>query len=215
MPINQNIRAFNGVAYLLRKGAKEIADYDEVFFYGVEDVDFCIHNYLIGHRFFYVPQAEIYHKEGTPGLSYRYGRRTYPSLRLFYLARNRWFVMLKHFQARTLLLLLPLNVLCDLSIFVFSVLQLRNLTLLPKAYLSLLRNMGHIRKERMRIQQRRGITDRELLPNHALKFNRQTHERAPRIIKAMSWFIQLYGRYVLRLNSPLLATMKPGGEAES
>lgn len=199
MPIDANIRGFNGVAYLMKRGAREIADYDEAFFYGLEDVDFSIHNYLIGHRFLYVPQAEIYHKEGTPGLSYRSGRRTYPSLRLFYLARNRWFVMLKHFQAETLALLIPLNVLFDLAVFVFAVLHLGSGLLLPRAYVSVFSNANRILAERRKIQRTRQLSDRELLLNHGLKFNRQTHERAPRTMKAMSWLVQLYGRYVLRL----------------
>ena len=72
-----------------------------------EDHDFGLRLRLAGHQIVAVPEAQVFHGEGTSGLSYRRGGSYHP-LRIHHLVLNRWQILLKTYAIRTLLLTLPM-----------------------------------------------------------------------------------------------------------
>jgi GT2 family glycosyltransferase len=81
--------------------------FDESFFFNYEDHDFGLRTSIMGHDILSVASACCYHREGTKGLSFREGRR-YPKQRVFFLIRNRWQVLLKNYELKTLCLFSPI-----------------------------------------------------------------------------------------------------------
>jgi GT2 family glycosyltransferase len=81
--------------------------FDESFFFNYEDHDFGLRTRIMGHEILSVGSARCYHRKGTKGLSFREGE-SYPEMRVFYLIRNRWQILLKNYQLKTLCLLFPI-----------------------------------------------------------------------------------------------------------
>ncbi len=80
--------------------------FDESFFIYLEDLEFGLRARTMGHSILSVPSAVVTHREGTAGLALRRTGR-YASRRIFSNIRNRWQIILIHFQWRTLLALAP------------------------------------------------------------------------------------------------------------
>lgn len=81
--------------------------FDERFFFNYEDHDFGLRTRIMGHEILSVGSACCYHREGTRGLSFRKGR-SYPERRAFFLIRNRWQILLKNYELKTLFLFFPI-----------------------------------------------------------------------------------------------------------
>lgn len=90
--------------------------FDESFFFNYEDHDFGFRCSLSGRRIISVPAAVCYHGPGTEGLSYR-KNGTYTDRRVYYLIRNRWQILLKDYQLRTLVVLSPILILFEICQF--------------------------------------------------------------------------------------------------
>jgi GT2 family glycosyltransferase len=90
--------------------------FDESFFFNYEDHDFGIRVSVAGNYNLSVPAAHCYHGLGTQGLSYRPAGE-YSQQRAYYLIRNRWQILLKNYQLKTLMLLSPVLVLYELLQF--------------------------------------------------------------------------------------------------
>jgi GT2 family glycosyltransferase len=86
-----------------RQAAIESGLFDERYFLGKDDGDFTHRMRIAGHRILEVPAAIVVHDSGPRG-----------DWLFYYQIRNRWHFMLKNFQARTLLLLMPTLVLHEL-----------------------------------------------------------------------------------------------------
>lgn len=80
--------------------------FDPVYFILFEDLDLSYRVRSAGLKILSVPDAEVLHDEGTPGVSFRSGAR-YPSRRFFLHARNRPLYLLKNYSLRALILTLP------------------------------------------------------------------------------------------------------------
>lgn len=87
--------------------------FDESFFFNYEDHDFGFRCSLSGRLIVSVPAALCYHGAGTAGLSYR-ERGVYTNRRAYYLIRNRWQILLKDYQLRTLFVLSPILILFEI-----------------------------------------------------------------------------------------------------
>lgn len=83
------------------------APFDESFFFNYEDHDFGVRARCRGHVLLGVTSASCLHREGTPGLSLRPGG-AYGSQRVLCLIRNRWLILLKNYELRSLLLFSPM-----------------------------------------------------------------------------------------------------------
>lgn len=87
--------------------------FDDSFFIYHEDHDLGLRARLTGGRILAVPHAQCLHGEGTAGLSLR-STGSYRPTRVVGTIRNRWLVLLKNYQLRTLLLLSPVLVVFEL-----------------------------------------------------------------------------------------------------
>lgn len=99
---------------LHRRRWPEAALFDEDLFFNYEDHDLGVRMLLRGLVVLSVPAARAHHLQGTPGLSMRPGGRYYP-MRVLCLIRNRWLILIKNFQLRTLLAAAPVLLLYELS----------------------------------------------------------------------------------------------------
>ena len=151
--------------------------FDERFFIFLEDHDFGLRARSAGHDLVAVPSAVCRHLKGTPGLSLRPGAE-YPRRRIHFLIRNRWQLLLKNYEIRTLLLASPMLAL-------FEALQLGGVIArgwLPEwaaAARWIVRHRSDIWADRRRVQGRRRRPDgasleggpvplrRELVPGRA------------------------------------------------
>ena len=105
-----------GCMLLDRRRVMEAGGFDDSFFFYLEDLEFSLRLRALGLRFWCQPTAEVFHElaQGTPGLAFR-GRGSYPARRAYYTMRNRLQVILVHYRARTILVLLPVLVLYELA----------------------------------------------------------------------------------------------------
>ena len=90
-----------------RRGWPDPEPFDSSFFIYLEDHDFALRWRARGHTLLVAPRARCFHGAGTEGLSLR---RTghYTSERIYRVIRNRWLLILKNYQTRTLLCLAPI-----------------------------------------------------------------------------------------------------------
>jgi hypothetical protein len=86
---------------------------DEDFFVYHEEFDYCYRARARGWRCVYEPRSLVYHGAGSAEYSVRSGGE-YPRMRPFLHTRNRLLAVLKNYQARTLLALLPALLMLEL-----------------------------------------------------------------------------------------------------
>jgi GT2 family glycosyltransferase len=152
--------------------------FDEDFGFNLEDHDFGVRARLLGHELWIDPRASVLHGDGTLGLSYRPGAD--PSkARIFFLIRNRWFVVAKSFSARTICLLLP-----ALCLF-----ELAQLTFLSRsgmrsawwaAVCSFLKEWPLLKEKRRLVQSTRQVADRTILRTGQLPLTAWVHRNTRR-----------------------------------
>lgn len=103
----QDVDAVISMALLVRREPVVAAGgYDPGYFILFEDHDLSYRLRARGERLRLVPDALVYHREGTAGLSYRDGP-AYPQRRAFLHSRNRWRLLLRNHSTAALLLGLP------------------------------------------------------------------------------------------------------------
>lgn len=139
---------------------------DEDFFVYHEEFDYCYRARARGWRCYYHPGSTVYHGAGSAEYSVRSGGQ-YPPRRPFLHTRNRLLAVLKNYQARTLVALLPVLLLLEL----LNVAMLARLGLhgaYADAVRWLWRNRKQIVLKRYTIQRSRAVGDRELLSADAL-----------------------------------------------
>ncbi len=151
--------------------------FDETFRFNYEDHDFGVHARLRGNRILAVSAAKCLHLDGTPGLSMRPGGRYHP-FRVYCLIRNRWLVLLKYFEWRTLALLAPL-----LLVYEFAQLAVAAakgwLGEWARAAWWVLCHLPDVLERRRAIQATRRIPDRRLLADGPLPFRPELTPRGP------------------------------------
>lgn len=135
--------------------------YDETYFILFEDLDLSYRLRCAGHAILSVEDAIVLHDAGTPGTSFREGKR-YPSNRVLYHSRNRWLFLLKCFRWRTLVLSLPALLVYETVWFGFAVAKGGLLAWLCGKG-QVLRLLPQLAAKRRQAQTGRRIPDRELL----------------------------------------------------
>lgn len=147
--------------------------FDESFFLYFEDHELGLRARLLGHRILSVPRARCVHGEGTVGVSLRETGR-YTAIRIYHTIRNRWQVLLKLYQIRTLIVLSPVLVL-------FEFFQLGGV--LAKGWLRewsraiwwIVTHVPEIRRRRREFQRSRRQPDRHVLHGGPIPFTRRLH----------------------------------------
>lgn len=90
-----------GAALLIKREVFEkFRLFDPKYFAYYEDVDLCWRSWILGYKVMYVPKSFIYHKVGTV-LGKNFPRR------LFLIERNRLRTLLKNYEYKTLIKILP------------------------------------------------------------------------------------------------------------
>jgi GT2 family glycosyltransferase len=135
--------------------------FDESFFFNYEDHDFGLRTRIKGHDIISVSSAICYHGEGTKGLSRREGGQ-YSKIRIYCLIRNRWQIILKNYQLRSLILLSPVFLIYEIFQLA-GVIKKGWLIEWLKASLWILFNVKQIFHKRHIVQLSRGTPDREIL----------------------------------------------------
>jgi GT2 family glycosyltransferase len=145
--------------------------FDEEFFIYLEDHDFGLRSRVLGAEIIAVPDALCYHREGTAGLSVRREGKYVP-MRVFWLIRNRWLLILKSYSLRSLLVLSP----------IFLVYELAQLAVvIKKGWLRewlraagwVLVSLPNVLRKRRAVQRHRCNPDRLLLKGGPLPFRDQ------------------------------------------
>jgi GT2 family glycosyltransferase len=158
------VDAVSGAAFAMRKEVFEALEgFDETFFLYMEDTDLSWRARLAGYRCLYVPQSVVRHD-----YTLRFGPH-----KTFYQERNRYLMLLKSLQWRTLLLLLPLLLLGEVVTWGFVLLrERRQLTNKLRAYVWIIKNWHLIMQRRRRTQALRKLGDRDLIApcTHRLAF---------------------------------------------
>jgi len=104
----RSVAVASGAAILVRRSAFEaIGGYTEGFFMYYDDVDLAWRARLAGWEVLFCPRAIVVHDYEFVKGSYKWR----------YLERNRWWCLLAHLEARTLLLLAPLLAAVEWAIF--------------------------------------------------------------------------------------------------
>ncbi len=176
----KQVAVSSGAAMMIpAKAIQQIGLFDPKFFIYHEDVDFSWRARIAGFDLWLEPSAIAYH-------SYSFSRNTN---KYFYAERNRLFCIAKNYQARTLLLLLPVLLINELAMVAYSLiggwpgLKLKSLW-------AVVANLGYIGSERRRIAGLRVRSDRELV-----KFMTAELDFAEVKIGALRYFQAFLGWY--------------------
>lgn len=183
------LTSLSGAAFFVRKEALDrVGLYDSEMFLYCEDVDLSLRLQLHGYDLGYAEDAVIDHD-----YSVSVNTRT----KYFYLERNRWVLLLKNFEARTLIAFLPLLIFQELGILAFAA---RHGLLLEKCrgYLWVLRQLGPTLRKRRLIQAGRVRRDKDILPRLERRFGyADIQNRA--VTGILNPAIRLYSGIALRL----------------
>lgn len=129
----------------------QLGGFDEQYFAYLEDTDVSLRCWQSGNRVVFEPAAIVRHR-------YEFSRN---SAKFFLIERNRHAFVLTNFSLRTILVLAP-------ALLFVEILLLAQATVggwlghKLRAYAWVVRHIGHIRRRRAWIQERRVRTDREL-----------------------------------------------------
>jgi len=127
---------------------KNIGFFDEKFFMYNEDVDFCWRARIAGYSIKLLPQAKIWHK-------YEFSKN---KNKFFYVERNRLLFLVKNFQVKTLVLILPILLIHEFVGYLHSLKSgwFFSRLKVPWSFLTLL---SDALKKRSQIQKKRKIPD--------------------------------------------------------
>jgi len=151
-----------GMAFAFtRKVIEEIGMLDDYYFMEYDDMDFSWRARLAGYRVFFAPSARVYHaRGGTVGATY-FDRL--PNITWY--VRNHYVTLIKNYQLRNLLKVLPLSISIEAAKTVYFLLNGNAKTAIAtiKGLLQALRDFKIILKKRKETQQVRKVPDTEVM----------------------------------------------------
>ena len=139
-----------------REAAIDVGLFDERYFIGKEDGDFTHRICLAGYRILELPQALVLHRSRPRG-----------TWLFYYQIRNRWHFMLKNYQWRTLLSILPCLLIHEPLQLVVLHLQ-GHAVVYWKSVAGLLALLPSLPRDRALMRRIRRVPDRALLKSDAL-----------------------------------------------
>ncbi len=92
----------------------DIGGCDPSFFVYHEEFDYCYRARMRGWKCWYQPQSQVFHGDGTVEYSSRH-TGDYPSARPYLHTRNRWTSIFKNYQLRTILSILPVMLIVEIT----------------------------------------------------------------------------------------------------
>ena len=141
-----------GIFMLHRNILKKLRGFDESIFFYHEDHDLSWRIRLTGKRLIANPKAVIYHK-------YHFSRN---KDKFYYSEKNRLYLLLKNYNLKTLVLILPAAFLVEMAELFFALFQGWFIKKI-KSYYEILMMMPSIIKKRKFVQKTRVIPDREIV----------------------------------------------------
>lgn len=156
-PLSQDLQeiAFaSGAACLLTKQLfMTIGGFDERYFLYHEDLDLGHRARLAGFRVVLAPRSLVWHQ-------YRFDRGP---MKFYYLERNRLRTLFKHYQTKTLTLLIPIILLTEAAVLLRALLGGWG-RLKLKSYLDFIKDFRELYRTRQSIQSLRKLPDRAIIP---------------------------------------------------
>ena len=149
------VSAVSGACFAMRRKLwQRLGGLDAEFFTYLEDTDLSLRVRLAGYSCEYVAQAVIYHDYTN-----RFSQR-----KLYYLVRNRWLLILKNYQQRTLFLMLPALILSEIITWGYAFKSgPGSLKASWEAYRWLLLHQSKVRQWRRQVQTLRRCDDKAIL----------------------------------------------------
>jgi len=158
------VNAVSGAGFAICRNAfGRLGGFDESFFLYMEDTDLSWRARLAGYDCLYVPDSVVRHDYAL-----RFGPR-----KTYYQERNRYVMLLKNLQWRTLLVLVPALLLGEVVTWGFVLLrEPRRMMNKVQAYAWVLSHWGSIMGARRRVQALRCVPDKALIGSctHRLAF---------------------------------------------
>lgn len=178
----------SGAAMILRRETlNDVGLFDENFFLYLEDHDLGLRMRLAKYRILCIPKSVVYHK-------YSFSKN---EDKFIHYERNRIMILLKTFEMKTLILIIPAFLIVELSV-IFRALREGWLLRKLDTYRYILRNMHNILIGRKNIQEHRKIKDKELLEffEGAINFEEL---QSPILQKVGNPFLSLYFRVMKKI----------------
>ncbi len=149
------VGAVSGAAFAMRRSLfEELGGFDEEFFLYLEDTDLSLRTRLAGYRILYVPKSVVMHDY----------RLQFGPNKTFFQERNRYRMLLKCLQWRTLAVILPALLLAELVTWGFVFVgERRNFANKLRAYAWSITHWRETMERRRGVQASRRISDRRLL----------------------------------------------------
>ncbi|MFT7462955.1 MAG: GT2 family glycosyltransferase [Pseudohongiellaceae bacterium] len=167
----EDIDAVISMALLVdREALLDAGGFDPTFFILFEDHDLSYRLRALGWRLRRVPQAHVFHREGTAGISFRPGAPSYPGHRAFLHGRNRAYLVLKNYSWPALLLSWPGRFAYASVWFGFALSRGLLLDYL-RGRLEVLKFLPQALRYRRQLAARRVVADRDLLHCRELTFS--------------------------------------------
>ena len=136
--------------------------FDENFFMYYEDSDLGWRIRLMGYKITRAPLSVMYHKYKFESNKKRFNQIIKGHKKIFYHERNRILTLIKNYETKTLLLILPMFLFVELGLLFYSLLSNWFLEKL-EGYYWILRNTNKIIKERKQIQRIRKVKDKYIV----------------------------------------------------
>jgi GT2 family glycosyltransferase len=154
-PEPEYVSAVSGAAFAVRRSVvEEIGPFDAEFVAYLEETELSLRSHLAGYRALYVPASRALHD-----YTFRFGER-----KCFHIEKNRIYMLLKVFRARTLVLLIPLLLSTELMVWTYMFTQGRgHVRQKWRSYTWLWTNRQQIREQHERTQHIRKLPDKEIL----------------------------------------------------
>jgi GT2 family glycosyltransferase len=149
------VSAVSGAAFIMRKSVfTEVGGFDPFMFMYMDDADLSLRVRQAGYKCVYTPKSIVHHDYIL----------TFGPRKTYYQERNRYLMLLKNWQWRTLLLMLPALLFAEVISWGFVLVkERRNLMNKPRAYWDTLREWRKIRAWRRTMSPHTRVSDRELL----------------------------------------------------
>lgn len=159
-----------GLCVLLsREQYAAIGGFHEEFFFYFEDTDFALRARMSGHEIRVDAGALVLHRGGTADLSMR-DSAAMPEIRTYYHSRNRWILLLTCLRLRSLLVLLPAQLVYAAVHFAFAVSKGHGIAWWRGKW-GVVRLLPQIRRWRRVSQRTRVVRDRDLLVAKPMTLN--------------------------------------------
>ena len=138
-----------------KKIIEELDMFDSFLFAYHDDLDLCWRAALKNIKSYYIPSSIVYHPR--EGYTFKWN-----SFKFYLLERNRQYCLLTHYSRGTYFKMMPALMIIEIGVFFY---YLKKGVLLSKfkATLNILKNFRHINSRYKEIQNKRLVSDRELI----------------------------------------------------